>query len=342
MEQRSGDDSLVTTFSTAAFRENEATTAWREMFGRTLLRIDITPLSDRFRAEARAQCWSGFGIIHASTTAAHQANSRALIANDDVSFGKISFLPGQDDQWFASQLGRTAELFAGDGVLMSNGDVGSITLPTDCHYTTFSIPAFALKSLVPDIETWFARRVPGSSHEMRMLSGYLDLARDERALATPALQNAFATHVVDLLALCVGAGRDAAVFAGARGGRAARLHAMKRDIQEALGRSDLSVRMIAARHSVSPRYVQKLFDDSGTTFTRYVLEQRLGTVHRVLNNRARTKLPVSMIAYEAGFTDLSHFNRAFRKRFGCTPSDVRHAVNTPDRSRADRLPAIAT
>jgi AraC-like DNA-binding protein len=32
---------------------------------------------------------------------------------------------------------------------------------------------------------------------------------------------------------------------------------------------------------------------------------------------------VSDIAYNAGFGDLSYFNRAFRSRFGVTPSDMR-------------------
>jgi AraC-like DNA-binding protein len=32
---------------------------------------------------------------------------------------------------------------------------------------------------------------------------------------------------------------------------------------------------------------------------------------------------VSAIALAAGFGDLSHFNRSFRKRYGATPSDVR-------------------
>jgi AraC-like DNA-binding protein len=32
------------------------------------------------------------------------------------------------------------------------------------------------------------------------------------------------------------------------------------------------------------------------------------------------------IAYEVSFGDLSYFNRAFRRRFGATPSDVREAA----------------
>jgi AraC-like DNA-binding protein len=41
---------------------------------------------------------------------------------------------------------------------------------------------------------------------------------------------------------------------------------------------------------------------------------------------------VSAIAFAAGFGDLSHFNRNFRRRFGATPSDVREASRVPARS----------
>jgi AraC-like DNA-binding protein len=32
---------------------------------------------------------------------------------------------------------------------------------------------------------------------------------------------------------------------------------------------------------------------------------------------------IADIAYEAGFSDLSHFNRSFRRHFGLTPSELR-------------------
>lgn len=32
---------------------------------------------------------------------------------------------------------------------------------------------------------------------------------------------------------------------------------------------------------------------------------------------------ISAVAYDVGFSDLSYFNRVFRRRFGATPSDVR-------------------
>ena len=36
-------------------------------------------------------------------------------------------------------------------------------------------------------------------------------------------------------------------------------------------------------------------------------------------------LAISTVAFSLGFVDLSHFNRSFRRRYGCTPSEVRTA-----------------
>jgi AraC-like DNA-binding protein len=66
-----------------------------------------------------------------------------------------------------------------------------------------------------------------------------------------------------------------------------------------------------------------LFESDGTTFSRFLLDQRLARAHRMLNNPLPAERTISAIAYEAGFGDLSHFNRAFRRRYGATPSDIR-------------------
>lgn len=43
----------------------------------------------------------------------------------------------------------------------------------------------------------------------------------------------------------------------------------------------------------------------------------------MLCNPGLARHTVAAIAYEAGFNDLSYFNRAFRRRYGMTPSDAR-------------------
>jgi AraC-like DNA-binding protein len=54
-----------------------------------------------------------------------------------------------------------------------------------------------------------------------------------------------------------------------------------------------------------------------------VLEHRLLRAYRSLNDPNLTDRSISALAFEAGFGDLSYFNRTFRRRFGMTPSDVR-------------------
>jgi AraC-like DNA-binding protein len=98
---------------------------------------------------------------------------------------------------------------------------------------------------------------------------------------------------------------------------------MKEDTRT-LSRQGLSVHSIAARHKVSVRYVQKLFEASGRTFAQFAAEERLTAAYKAFSGRSDP--PISTIACNLGFGDLSNFNRGFRKRFGCTPSDVRKAA----------------
>ena len=112
--------------------------------------------------------------------------------------------------------------------------------------------------------------------------------------------------------------------------RAARLRAMKADIVTSLDRSELSVEMLAARHRVTPRYVQILFNGEGTTFTEFVRSQRLALAHRMLIDPHLADRSITSVAFDVGFNDLSYFNRLFRRRFGCSPSQLRRAARGPD------------
>ena len=132
---------------------------------------------------------------------------------------------------------------------------------------------------------------------------------------------AFVAH--DLLALALGATRDAAETARLRGAQAARLREIKADIEQNLGREDFSIVTLSARHRLPVRSVQRLFEADGMTFTDYVLERRLVRAHRLLIDPRLAERPIGIIALEAGFTNQPHFNRSFRSRFGATPSDVR-------------------
>src|SRR5262245_33748520 len=77
---------------------------------------------------------------------------------------------------------------------------------------------------------------------------------------------------------------------------------------------------------VSPRYVQLLFENEGTTFSEFLLWERLVRAHRMLTDPLHAERTITALALKAGFGDLSYFNRAFRRRYGASPTEVREAA----------------
>src|SRR5262249_4327820 len=112
-----------------------------------------------------------------------------------------------------------------------------------------------------------------------------------------------------------------------RGLAAARFDAIRSDILHRIAAPDLSLALVASRHGVSIRYVQHLFERAGTSFTGFVLEQRLNTAYRLLPRPSPPRRQVNDVASATGFAAISYFNRAFKARFAATPRDVRRLVD---------------
>jgi AraC-like DNA-binding protein len=308
--------------STDGLPERERATVWRELYGREVLRLEIEPLGELpFSSNVTARMLPGLGIISGRSSPFRVGRTRALLADgDDSLILQISSCPG-----VAAQLGRDVEVGGNDAILLSNADVGTFTFPAPADVLALRLPRAALGPMLGDPNV-LVRSVPRQTPALQLLVRYLDIVNDDVTVATSDLQRLVATHVYDLLALALGATRDAAYIAEGRGVRAARLRAIKSDVVAHLGRPELTVVTVAKRQGVSPRYVQQLFDSEGTTFSRFVREHRLTRAHRMLTDPRRAALSVSYITYDSGFGDLSYFNRVFQKTFGMTPSDVRAAA----------------
>ena len=90
--------------------------------------------------------------------------------------------------------------------------------------------------------------------------------------------------------------------------------------------SNLSAARVATQIEITPRYVHLLLAETGRSFTHHVLERRLKTAATLLRDPQWRDRKIADIAAEAGFTDLSYFNRAFLRRYGATPSASRAAA----------------
>lgn len=103
-------------------------------------------------------------------------------------------------------------------------------------------------------------------------------------------------------------------------------------LQDRLGDPELTPQAIADDHHISVRYLHVLFQEQGTTVNAWVRSRRLEAAGRDLARPDAQRRSVAAIAAKWGFTNTSHFSRAFREAFGTSPMKWRTA-NSPQAVR---------
>ena len=111
-----------------------------------------------------------------------------------------------------------------------------------------------------------------------------------------------------------------------------RLVAILAHIDAHLSDPGLGAASVAARFDLSPRYVAKLFEGQGATLGETVTARRIAMAAGILGDPAARRRTVAEIAYACGFSDLTTFNRRFRRTFGATPREYRAACGAGPKS----------
>ena len=106
-------------------------------------------------------------------------------------------------------------------------------------------------------------------------------------------------------------------------GQEHRFRAICHSIDLHLGDSDLNLEMVARLNNVSPRYVQKIFAETNSTFSHFLRQRRLEQCKKDLSSREHASLSVSEICFRWGFNDLAYFSRAFSAKYACSPRAFR-------------------
>jgi AraC-like DNA-binding protein len=214
----------------------------------------------------------------------------------------------------------------GDGIVCDCAYAGELNFTTDTQFWDVRIPRRKLAALLPPTFHFAGKKLDANPTARRLLFAYLGGVFGTDVGAAPRTAELCGDHIVDLIALALGADGEAGRSAQAGGGRAARLRAVLRTIERRSGDPGLSASVIAAVHGVTPRYVHLLLEETGKSFTHHVLERRLQTAAALLRDPRWRERRIAEIATEVGFTDLSYFSRAFRRHYGATPSDARQSA----------------
>jgi AraC-like DNA-binding protein len=298
--------------------------AWREGICRGFCRLDVGPAGND-----DIDCGNDFASVDSLALAtpkgssARFARTRDLMQDGCDDFVLISASHGRVR---VTQKSQTIELSKGQMCLTEMNVEGAAELTPVGSFTTARIPRRALLQVSPRAETQVARPLANDAALRSLIDRYFALCNDLAVALDAPGQRAAAQHFVDLVGLLLGGGAGQEDLLTQRGCSAARLGVMKVQVIDNLHFSGLTIEKIAQSNGISARQAQRLFAQSGQTFSEFVLDQRLSMARQLLMAASSRHRKISDIAYEAGFGDLSYFNRTFKRRFGATPSDIQSSA----------------
>ena len=307
--------------STDSVRAQDRIGIWNEFLHSRFLSLDLEFLTDNTSFRSNGVRFPSLGIV-AGDTAPQRITRNRRNTGDGNDTVRLVLLRRTSGPAFVTQGRSEATVASGEAFFVSNADGHMAVYPQRQHIVSLLLNRTALGPLLRDFDSAFVRPIPGQTEALGLLLAYADTLLT-RPPATPELCHIAVGHVYDLAALTLGATRDAAHVAKARGFRAARLNAVKSAILANLASPSLCIEQIASELRMSSRYIQMLFHDEETTFSEFVTGQRLARAWRVLADQRFDDRSITSVAFDCGFGDLSYFNRIFRKRFGCTPTEVR-------------------
>ncbi|MGD9659480.1 MAG: helix-turn-helix domain-containing protein [Methylocystis sp.] len=214
-------------------------------------------------------------------------------------------------EYFLEQGERRVSLRPGDMTIYDATRPHKIYCPDAFSKLIVSLPRAAMRMRLPDIDRRLATAIAGARGLGAIAAAHIRCFAAHAGELTDESFAAATDHCADLIALSAA---DPLQYSATARSRDATLRRVKRFLEARLGDPSLDPSMTARALGLSIRYLNALFEAEGMSLMRYVWARRLEHCRADLS--AQTHIPIGDIAFRWGFSDLSHFSRSFRRRFG--------------------------
>ena len=87
---------------------------------------------------------------------------------------------------------------------------------------------------------------------------------------------------------------------------------------------EFKIKSLLTNSSYAEDYIRSIFkEQTGMTPNQMLSEKRLNNARNIILY-SKTDIPISNIALDSGFDDLAYFSKAFKKRYGMSPSEYKN------------------
>ncbi len=293
---------------------------WREEVGRSLLNLDFHPEGGHpFRFKMSPILVSdGLRVVQNVHGPGFTFRDRTMVKDGNDSLAII--YPVQGRLSFSQD--RGASLRGSDAALLICDRPGQLGGSSSCNYVSI---IFQPEDLPPgvDVNRLAHTKWMGTAPALRLLRSYIATLKGTFVAPDSDLAVITHRHILDLVRLAATerAQSETGDMLGATTIGEARTRIAREDIAKFFRDPGLTETLIAGRQGISTRQLQRIFEAAGVTFTEQLQTLRLEAAYTCLTDHDSRS--VTEIAFASGFSDVSNFNRQFRRRYGVTPSEVR-------------------
>lgn len=293
---------------------------WREALSRTFGAVDMTVPDEVCSGTIRTAPLGRLQAVTVDGDRMSALRTRRLVTQ------------GGDDEYVVVKLlergvarleqdGREALLRAGDVFVYDMARPIRLDLPQSFRTKSLILPRDVLGLSESDMARVTACPLGPDTPLGSLLSPFLAGLVDGAGTYPPRTGELMARNVVDLLGVLAdeALGRPTA---DTPGGNRALLLRIQAFIDRHLADPDLTPRAIARAHSISLRYLHKLFEGEDATVSRWIQRRRLEECRRDLARHAKGST-IAAVAHRWGFTSAAHFSRVFRAVYGMAPREWR-------------------
>lgn len=292
-----------------------------EVIGREYANVEIKPSkNDRLYNEMNIYTWLDMrlSVIHSNAISIQRLPQEPSEISHDAYFAVI-LLAGE---YLLEQNGREVFLKPGDITIYDATRPHRIHCPKSFSKLIVSIPRQLMHDKLPGVEHCTARKVDGGLGLGAIASGFVQSVANQANRLTISAFEATAEQSLDLFTLALNSIRPSTSTMGRS--RSLSLRRVKDFVESQIDNSDLNTELIVNRTGLSARYINELFNEDGTSLMRHVWNLRLARCHHDLINANNRKKSISEIAIRWGFNDFSHFSRAFKSKYGVSPSALKN------------------
>ena len=301
------------------FERNPA--RWSKIINSIVCSVDVVvPTSSNFFGELSRSKVGPLELLRIDSACEFARRDRQHIAHDSQDNALLMFI--EEGELRIKQRGKELVMPRRTAVLYD------LSLPYTFYHSertkliAAKVPISALKSRLGRHMRFMGRTYSDECGALTLTSKFLHALTDEIGRLPSNVALEYAARSFDLIALMLESCEGSKPIPHSETLSSLYERALS-EIDSDLSNVALGPSEIARRIGVSRRYLHKVFQESGVSFCKSLLERRLLKAHDNLKSETKVSLSIGEIASAAGFSSLSHFSRSFRKRFGYSATYLR-------------------